>query len=802
MPMSVPRGIMPRDDGDHPMTLPIRALMLAVCAFVSPSRAAEPVAPVPYSAVRLGGPFWGPRLATFTTVTLDANRRQCELTGRVRNFENAAKKLKGELHGAYEGLLFNDSDVYKMIEGWSYAIAIEPDESRRKSLTDDLDALIAKIAAAQHPDGYLNTYYTLRAGVENRFTKEELDHETYCLGHLIEAGVVHAQATGKTSLLSVAVKAAEFLDALYAPGKFSAPPGHQQLELALVKLARHTVQDKYRVLSERLLEMRGRPHIKLDGTTYGPWGDYAQDHKPVAEQFEAVGHAVRAGYMYAAMTDHALLGKKEYVPALNALWEDITQRRVFVTGGIGPSAHNEGFTIPYDIPTASAYQETCASIALCMWAHRMFLLHGDAEYMDQFERTLYNAVLAGVSTSGDRFFYVNPLATRGSHRRTEWFSCACCPPNVLRFFASLGGYVYGVRGDTVYVNLFAASRASLDVNGGKVEIEMGTGYPFDGEVGLRVRNTTGKDVKVAIRRVFGLRFGEDAPGTDDGYGRMTVPAGQTAMYDFEIPLVSRRVYADPRVKALAGRVAVMRGPLVYAAEAIDNPGGVSHAVLPPNVEFEEERAPFGVTIVHASGLRAVAGPTEDGLYRGGPSVEPVRISMRPYFLWNNRSPEKGEAMQVWMPESVQVLDPLPVPGIAASASKVGNGDGVLALFDRLVGSSSGDTAVPRFTFWPAKGDGSDSSDQWIRYDFDTPRKVRSVEVTWFDDTGHGECRVPEGCVVETLDGETWKRLGDVGVAKDAANRATFDAVTTKALRLRVRLQKGFSGGVLEWSVIE
>jgi DUF1680 family protein len=790
-----------------PFWFGLAVTMVCVGVGLSPvsARAQTAVSPVPYTSVRLAGPFWTQRIATFTNSTLKANRHQCDITGRVRNFENAARKIRGEKGvGEYEGLLFNDSDVYKMIEGWAYAIAIEPNAERKKALDAELDALIATIAAAQHPDGYINTYYTLKVGLDQRFTREEHDHETYCMGHLIEAGVAHFQATGKRSLLDIAIKAADFLDRLYAPGAFSAPPGHQELEIALVRLADVTGEANYLTLSERLLDMRGKPHRKLDGTMYGPWGDYAQDHKPVAEQFEAVGHAVRAAYMYTAMADHARLGKKEYIPALDALWDDITQRRVFVTGGIGPSGHNEGFTVPFDIPTTSAYQETCASIALCLWAHRMFLLHGDAKYMAQFERTLYNAVLAGVSTSGDRFFYVNPLATRGGHQRTEWFSCACCPPNVLRFFACLGGYVYGVRGDTVYVNLFAANTTTLEVNGGKVEIEMGTGYPFDGEVGLRVRNTTGKDVKIAIRRVFGLRFGDDAPTGDDGYGRMTVPAGKTAMYDFEIPLLPRRVYADPRVEQLAGRVAFMRGPLVYAAEAIDNPGGVTNLVIPPNAEFEEERAPFGVTIVHANGLRAT-GPVSDGLYRDGPTTEPARISMRPYFLWGNRSEAGGEAMKVWFPESVQLLEPTPVPGINASASKVGNGDGVSALFDRLVSKSSSDMTIPRFTFWPAKGDGTQSTEQWIRYDFDAPRRLSRSEVMWFDDTGQGECRVPESCVIEYLEGEVWKPIPNprgLGVVKDAVNVIAFDPVTTQSLRLRVLMQKDFSAGVLEWSVAE
>lgn len=759
-----------------------------------------PVDPVPYTAVRLAGPFWTQRIATFTNATLKANRHHCDVTGRVRNFENAARKIRGEKDvGEYEGLLFNDSDVYKTVEGWAYAIAIEPNAERKKALDAELDALIATIAAAQHPDGYINTYYTLKVGIDQRFTREEWDHETYCMGHLIEAGVAHFEATGKRSLLDVAIKAAEFLDRLYAPGAFSAPPGHQELELALVRLADTTGEMKYLTLSERLLEMRGKPHRKLDGSMYGPWGDYAQDHKPVAEQFEAAGHAVRAAYMYSAMADHARLGKKDYIPALDALWQDVTQRRVFVTGGIGPSGHNEGFTVPYDIPTSSAYQETCASIALCMWAHRMFLLHGDARYMDQFERTLYNAALAGVSTSGDRFFYVNPLATRGGHQRSEWFACACCPPNVLRFFASLSGYVYAVRGSTVYVNLFAANRAILDVNGGKVEIEMGTGYPFDSETRIVVRNTSPKDIDVAVRRAHGLTFGADS---GDGYGRVTVAAGQSASIDFEIPLIPRRVYADPRVKQLVGRAAIMRGPLVYAAEGVDNDGVVHNLVLPPNAQFEEERAPFGVTIVHADGLRAIAGPEGSGeaLYRDGPSTEPARISMRPYFLWNNRG--LGE-MKVWMPESVQVIDALPIPGIKPSASRIGHGDGLPALFDRVSGQASDDHDVPRFTFWPAKGDGTPASEQWIRYDFETPRTLSRAGVYWFDDTGRGECRIPEAYTIEYLDGDAWKPVPNakgLGVEKNATNTTIFDPVTTSAMRLRITLPKGFSTGILEWSV--
>ena len=356
------------------LTLAALLSITAPTALVAAQGAPEPISAVSYRDVSIGGAFWGPRLAVLRDATLTANRHQCDITGRIANFEKAACKIRGDAKpGEFEGLLFNDSDVYKMMEGWAYILGAEKDTAKKDALDKELDDLIAKVAAAQHPDGYIDTFYTLKVGVEHRHQAEENDHETYCMGHLIEAGVAHYEATGKKNLLNVATKAGDYLVGLYQPDKFTAPSGHEEVELALVKLSRATGDGKYVKLANFIMDQRGKVHRKLDGTTYGPWGDYAQDHKPVAEQMEASGHAVRAGYLYSGMADLARLGRGEYKPALDSLWEDIVQRRGFVTGGIGPSGHNEGFTVPYDIPTASAYQETCASIATKLYGDEKWI---------------------------------------------------------------------------------------------------------------------------------------------------------------------------------------------------------------------------------------------------------------------------------------------------------------------------------------------------------------------------------------------------------------------------------------------
>ncbi len=753
----------------------------------------------PEARVQISGQFWQPRLDALRAGTLTANQKQCETTGRLANFDRAAAALRGEkAPGEFQGLLFNDSDVYKMIEGWSYLVAAEKDPTTRAALAASLETVIARVAAAQLPDGYINTYYTLKVGLPKRMTNEQWDHETYCIGHLIEAGVAHWQSTGSRTLLDTAVRAADYLHSVYDAGTYTVPTGHEELELALLRLASATGDQRHAALAQRLVELRGKPHTNADGSVNPPWGDYAQDHVPVVDQREAVGHAVRAAYLYCALADLAARGHTEYVPALHAIWKDIVERRIFITGGIGPSGHNEGFTVPFDIPIRGAYQETCASIGLCLWAERMFQLEGQGQYMEQFERTLYNAVLAGVSLDGAQFFYVNPMVSRGGDRRQDWFACACCPPNVLRFLGSLQRAVYGVRGRTVHVNLFMESKATLLVDGQPVEVEQTTNYPVDGHVLVTLRNTTSKPVTLAIRRNPGM------PAEADGYRRFEVAPGQSTVQEWDIPMAARRAYSDPRVAASKGHVVIMRGPLVYAAEAVDNGGALDGVVLPPDSPIAEERTAEGVPVLTVQALKASR--TADGV-----ATAPCTLVLRPYFMWANRRPG---AMQVWFPESVDALGPLPEPGVAASASFVGHGDGLPALTDHILPSSSADHDVPRFTFWPHKGvaggapagvgAGSQASpragEEWVELRYEQPRTIGTMGVYWFDDTGRGECRLPGACLAEYLDGQAWRPFGTgaVGTAKDTMNRLSGTPVTTSAVRLRVTLPPGMSAGILEW----
>lgn len=636
---------------------------LMVGLATAPDSGSEVRTPVPFQDVTISGAFWQPRMDAFRHATLAANRHQCDITGRIANFERAAAKIRNAKEaGEFQGLLFNDSDVYKAIEGWSYVIATEADAARKAALIADLDGVIAKIAAAQYPDGYINTYYTLKAGAEHRFTKEQWDHETYCMGHLIEAGVAHKAATGKDTLFNVALKSADFLRALYGKDKFTVPTGHQELELALLRLATATGKKQYAEFAHELIEYRGRAHRTLDGKEEVPWGDYAQDHAPAAAQREAAGHAVRAGYMYAAMAELAAQGHAEYQPALDAIWDDITQRRMFITGGIGPSGHNEGFTVPYDIPIQDAYQETCASIAMCMWAHRMFLLEGNGKFMEQFERTLYNAALAGVSQSGSHFFYVNPMFSRDGLARQDWFQCACCPPNVLRFFNSLGQYIYTVKGSTVYVNLFIDSKATLTVNGKPVQIEQRTNYPFDGKVKIAVINGSDQDIDLAIRDNPGMgrmmasnESGKpsEPPGAVDGYGHMKIAAREGGGAEWEIPLPAVRFHSDPRVKASAGHVALTRGPLVYAAESADNGGSIEGLVIAPDASIAQRTDEAGVPTLIVQGQRADSAT----------GLKPATIILRPYFTWANRGPG---GMTVWFAETADALSAPPATTPAAA----------------------------------------------------------------------------------------------------------------------------------------
>ena len=443
-----------------------------------------PIQPVPLSAVRVQDSFWSPRLETNRLATLWHDLKQCEENGQLHNFAKAAGLRPGEFRTRPP----RDSDIYKIIEGASYMLATHPDASLEKYLDD----LIVQIAAAQEPDGYLYTARRLlppdkmpAISGPNRWLNEQASHELYVAGHLYEAGVAYFQATGKRSLLNVAIKNADLVAREFGPGKLQLPPGHQGIEIGLAKLYRVTGDRKYLDLDKFLLDLRGHPE------THKLYGPYCQDHKPVVEQEEAVGHAVRAAYLYCGMAEvGALAGEADYVKALDRLWDDVVTKKLSLTGGIGPRGNGEAFGEAYELPNARAYNETCGALANALWGYRMFLLHGEARYLDVFERILYNGLLCGVSLTGDRFFYQNPLASAGGVQRVPWFGTPCCPVNLVRFLPSIPGCAYALQGDHVYVNLFLGGTARLILNDNPVQITQTTRYPWDGQVKLTVEPQT------------------------------------------------------------------------------------------------------------------------------------------------------------------------------------------------------------------------------------------------------------------------------------------------------------------------
>jgi DUF1680 family protein len=633
-----------------------------------------PIRPVPFTAVAIEDGFWSPRLETNRRVTLRHNFAKCETTHRIRNFAVAG----GLEPGAFEGLFgFNDSDVYKVIEGASYSLRLRPDGDLEKYLDD----VIAKIAAAQEDDGYLYTAGTIPTLAQKptccvsrpRWSDIASGHELYNLGHMYEAAVAHHQATGKRTFLDVAVKSADLLTREFRPGGRLDPPGHQEVEIGLVKLHRATGDRRYLDQARFFLEQRG------NAKGHALYGAYNQDHVPVLEQKEAVGHAVRAGYMYSAMADvSALTGDEAYTRALGALWDDVISRKLYLTGGLGARRENEGYGEPYELPNRTAYAETCAAIAGAMWNHRMFLLHGDAKYLDVLERILYNGFLSGVSLDGERFFYPNPLAAdstrafnQGQRGRSEWFDCSCCPTNVVRFLPSIAGSVYAQRDRDVYVNLFLAGRGELTVGGAKVAIRQETRYPWDGKV--RIALDPARPVELAVHvRVPGWAQGRPVPSdlyryADAGAAPFTLAVnGQAAKpemtggfavlrrtwkagdaIELELPMDVRRVLSHEKVAANAGRVALERGPVVYCAEAVDNGGRVFNLVLPDDARLEARHRPDllgGVTVVAGRALALHA--SENG--RSVVTREQDFVAV-PYYAWAHRG--EGE-MAVWLPRRV------------------------------------------------------------------------------------------------------------------------------------------------------
>ncbi|MBN2415269.1 glycoside hydrolase family 127 protein [bacterium] len=769
------------------------------------------ITPVPFTDVTVADAFWTPRLETNRLVTIPYAFEQCEETHRIDNFAVAA----GVTKGFHRGYRFNDSDVYKIIEGAAYALRLHPDPE----LEAYVDGVIDLIAAAQEEDGYLFTAKTAfdpdnpSVRVKDRWDNIRDDHELYCVGHMYEAAVAYYQATGKRTLLDAAVKNADLIDSVFSREGLRYPPGHEEIEIGLARLYRETGEKRYLDLAKFFLDQRG------DSTGHELYGEYAQDHMPVTLQKKAVGHAVRAGYLFTGMADiAALTGNTAYIKAIKTIWNDVAGNKLYLTGGIGASGGNEGFGGDYHLPNASAYCETCAAIANAMWNHRLFLMTGDAKYMDVAERTIYNNVLSGISMNGDRFFYPNRLASFSGAERSPWFGCACCPSNIVRFLPSIPGYAYAKRGNDLYVNLYLSSSTSVDLAGTTVHLIQESLYPWDGRILIKVNP---KDIeKFTINlRIPGWAQGKPVPSdlyaymetgseplalsineadvpvsVKNGYVRITRLWQVGDEIRLTLPMPVRFVTAHDSVAADRGRLAVERGPLVYCAEGIDNADDqVRHLIVNPD-------APIS-TSFRAGKLNGIQEIRMEGelLRRNSEQVlacDPVTVTLVPYYSWAHRG---LTPMAVWLAADTETADPIKPPTIASTAAvSVSHGRGEEALNDQIEPASSIDHDIPRFHWWPRKG-----QVQWMQYDFKKPQTISQSSVYWFDDTGIGECRVPASWhLLCRVDG-VWERVANstpYTVDRDRFNTVTFRPVTADALRLEIASQPEWAGGILEWTV--
>jgi DUF1680 family protein len=597
------------------------------------------------------------------TKTLAACIYQTEVaTPRIRNFEKVAR-AKNEKH---EGIFYDDSDVFKALEAMAYSLKTHPSAEMEKKCDEWID----KIAAAQQPDGYLNTWYTLK-GLQDRYTDMSM-HEDYNAGHMIEAGVAYFNATGKRKLLDVCIKWADHFDALFGPGKKDWVTGHQELELALVKLYKTTKDNKYLKLADWLLSERGKKLAK--GYTWTDWKDtaYAQDVVPVKQQKEITGHAVRAMYMYTGAADVAAqTDDTDYMKAMRTVWEDVVYRNMYITGGIGSAGSNEGFSNDYDLPNEQAYCETCASVGMVFWNQRMNSLTGNSEYIDVLERSLYNGALDGLSLSGDRFFYGNPLASRGQHQRREWFGTACCPANIARLIASLGDYIYAKTDNSIYVNLFVGSNTIIPLKYGDVSLTMETNYPWDGNIKLNI-DLVKKSKFSLYLRVPGWAQGktatndlysftdfksttitlkvngkDEAVRMENGYMIVDREWKKGDVVEYNLPMQINKMIAKNDLKFNNSRIALQRGPIVYCVEGADNNSKAWNIIVPGNANFDLlDQQILDEQIKALAASVPVVVVSDDGISL---KTENRKITAIPYYTWANRG--KNE-MQVWLPTKI------------------------------------------------------------------------------------------------------------------------------------------------------
>lgn len=777
------------------------ALTISSCTPKTYTQPDAPIQEVPFTQVHIQDQFWSPRIETNRTVSIPSAFRECEKNGRFDNFAIAAGLKKGEHRGDFP---FDDTDPYKVIEGASYSLAVKYDPQ----LDHYLDSVISIISAAQEPDGYLTTCVTNRctrlSGWWGTSRWEKINsHELYNSGHLYEAAVAHYRATGKRTLLDVAIKNADLVCQVFGPGEDQkhVPSGHPIIEMALCKLYKVTGEQRYLDMARYFVEETGR------GTDGHKLSEYSQDHKPILQQDEMAGHAVRAGYLYSGVADvAALTGDTAYFHALTRLWDNLAGRKLYITGGMGSRAQGEGFGPDYELPNHTAYCETCAAISNVYWNYRMFLATGEAKYMDVLERALYNGVISGVSLSGDKFFYDNPLESQGEHDRQRWFGCACCPGNITRFMASISGYTYATQASDIYVNLYIQGSADLLTESGHVALTQTTDYPWNGTVTIKVDPEQAGSSFALRLRIPGwlqqhpvasdLYTYTDAPASytlkvngarvkatvSDGYATISRKWNAGDIVELDLPMNVRRIKAHDKVTADRGMLALERGPVVYCLEGQDQPGGtVFDKYIPEGTDIQ---AAFDPELL--GGIMVLSG-----------TVGEVPFKAIPYSTWNNRGTDQ---MTVWIPASAEYATPVPEPTIASRAKTYSSGTPAWGVNDQWEPRSSSDIDKPYFYWWLKKG-----GEESLEYEFDQPYTVSKVQVYWLDfDHYDGNYRVPESWKLYYKDGRRWKEveaLTPYNTEKDCYNTLEFKPIKTTGLKIAAQLQDGESGGIIEWKVL-
>ena len=800
------------------------ALAVAVCLGAGAQTKGShgyPITPVPFTKVKVTDSFWGQRLKASRDVTIPLAFSKCEETGRYTNFEKAANPSD-----SYEvkGYSFDDTDVYKTIEGASYSLQTYPD----KKLVHYIDSVLDIVAKAQEKDGYLYTSRTMNpkhphewAG-DKRWSKvEDLSHEFYNLGHMVEGAVAHFQATGSRKFLDIACRYADCVcrEIGTKPGQVCVVPGHQIAEMALCKLYVLTGEQRYLDQAKFFLDYRGKTTIKTE---------YSQSHKPVVEQDEAVGHAVRAAYMYAGMADvAALTGDKSYINAIDNIWNNIVEKKLYITGGIGATNNGEAFGKNYELPNMSAYCETCAAIGNVYVNYRLFLLHGESKYYDVLERSLYNGLISGVSLDGGGFFYPNPLESMGQHQRQPWFGCACCPSNIARFIPSLPGYVYAVNKRDVYVNLFMSNTSQLSVAGKGIILEQQTQYPWDGDIAIKVAaNKAGQwAMKVRIpgwvrnevvpsnlyeftdnlRPKYNITVNGNAVNgklTDDGYFTIDRKWKKGDVVRVHFDMDPRTVRANNNVEADRGFVAIERGPLVYCAEWPDNDFDIMGALVNQSPKMTVEDGTLHAKDKKVADYYIKVIKTDAQLLsfdkQGRLNTKDVKLSLIPYYAWCHRGSGK---MRVWLSQDLSSSRP-EQPATLASLSKVTASTpaaSLSAVNDRLVPKDGTDRSMPYYHWWPKQG-----VTEWIAYEFPEASTVQSSTVYWYDDGPWGGCRVPKAWrIFFKNDNGEWQSVSGADkypTTKGTACTVNFEPVKTKAIKIEIDLPSDNSAGLFEWSV--